>query len=257
MKTLGLLLPLEEAIAELAVRRSDSKLRAQVEEYLEHDIPPYIQHQPAALLMRYIATPNFETLRFLEYTHALGIRGVITEDTQDMFWGHNSLKRALVKIPVCTRITKKEGVRHELFEDISIADVTMCEKKPFNTIHTYWNEPLPQFHNTLLKRLAHTPYEIHNDTAWVDRHNRGTPLEQYKKLLALFLVHGILCEDYVLDDKAERPFIQNVLLPAYMHVQQLFGKAPLIAPLVPEGPESPKYWLSYPEGVRDIVQKKR
>lgn len=255
MKSLHILLPLEDAVAELHVRQHDASLRARVEAYLEDDVPQYLRDAPAVLLMRYIATPNFETLRFLDETARVGMRGIITEDAKDVFWPHNSLKRALIKMPICTRVTKKAGKRNELFEDISISNVTQAVKQPFGTIETFWNEPLMRFHHTLLKRLAHTPYEVHDDTSWVDRHSRGTPLDQYKKLLALFLVHGILAEDYVLDDKAEQSFVQEVLLPAHEHVHSLFGVTPLIVPLVPEGPESQKFWIGYPAGVRDIIKK--
>lgn len=67
-----LLTPLPYALVELERRKRDPVLRKKIEEYLKADIPPYFGESPVLYLARHIATPNFETLRFLSNMSARG-----------------------------------------------------------------------------------------------------------------------------------------------------------------------------------------
>lgn len=228
-----------------------------VARYLEDDIPEPFRDEPVLYLARHIATPNFETLRFLHLVEPLNMKTVISQDPRDKFVSNNQLKKALGKLPVLTHARIKDGVYHEQFERVSIVDFNTMNGKPFYEVQTLWGESLTDFHKSLFEKFARYPVHIVNDSEWIDRQHRGNLLAHYKKFLALFVVHGVLFEDYALDDREEARFIRTVLRPAYAAVERHFGLRPLIAPLTPTSMESPEFWISYPKAVLDIVQTQR
>ena len=59
--------PLAEAVAEIQRRREHTDLMQRVEDFLQGDIPEYLRSPaPVLYLARHVATPNLETLRFVE-----------------------------------------------------------------------------------------------------------------------------------------------------------------------------------------------
>ena len=121
-------------------------------------------------------------------------------------------------------------------------------KRATKTLKRLWQDPE-------YKKFMHEKIENPDDALWIDRHHRGNLLEHYKDFLALFVTHGILFEDYVMEDKHEAQFVRKVLRPACHFIQRRFGLRPLIVPLVPKTFESDRFWLSYPEEVLDIVRE--
>lgn len=250
--------PFAIAIKELKRRAADPKLRAKVEAYLDNDIPDYFRNEPVLYLCRHLASPNMQTLRFLHSMKAEGMKTVIGQDTKDLFVSHNQLKKALGKLPVCTGIfSASNGKRIEQFQKISIIDFNAWNGKPLDSIQTLWGESFVGFHNSLFRQLTDEKVHIENDSSWVDRYHRGDLLGEYKKFLALFIVHGIMFEDYPIEDSAiEASFVTDILRPAVEHIEREFGLRPLIAPLVPSGVESTELWEGYPPLVLDIVKCK-
>jgi len=251
-----LLTPLGEAVEELERRRKDTVLMQKIEEYLEGDVPPHFAGGPILYLARHVATPNFETLRFFHLVEATGLPTVIGQDLKDKFVPKNSLKKALGKLPISTSVTMRGGQCRETYERLSIIDFNSSSGKPFEEIRTHWGEPLSDFHASLFKELTKHPVAIANEADWIDRQHRGNLLTHYKKFLALFIAHGILFEDYALNDREEARFIERVLRPAYRFVERKFGCRPLIAQLTPTTGESAEFWISYPQKVRDIVHER-
>jgi len=93
--------PLPEAVAEIQRRRSDTELPKQVEDYLQGDLPDYLRGpQPVLYLARHVATPNLETLHFIDITRPFGLPVVIGQDSHDKFVTHNAMKHALARMPV-------------------------------------------------------------------------------------------------------------------------------------------------------------
>lgn len=225
-----------------------------VERYLGGDIPPHFANGPILYLARHVATPNFETLRFLHLVEPVPLPTVIGQDLEDKFVPKNALKRALGKLPISTDIGMKNGICQESYERVSIVDFNAMSGKRFNEIQTLWGEPLAAFHESLFPVLAHTNVRIIDESAWISRQHRGNLLAHYKKFLALFVVHGILFEDYALEDREEAIFIERVLRPAYRFIEREFGCRPLIAPLTPTSVESAEFWISYPKRVLGIVK---
>jgi len=251
-----LLTPFPEVIEELKRRSADKELRRKVEEYLGGDIPPYFTKGPVLYLARHVATPNYETLRFIHLVETCGMKVVIGQDTKDKFVPHNQLKKALGKLPVCLGITNKEGVSQERYQKIRVIDFNSANGRQLGRIQTLWGQSLVDFHAELLAPYTKGVVEVHEDAEWIDRNHRGDLLEHYKKFLALFVVHGVLFEDYQVEDKHEGRFVNEVLRPAYRFVEEAFGYRPLITQLTPTSVEHPEYWISYPKEVLDIVRKK-
>ena len=251
-----LLTPLDEAVAELNRRREDPALKEKVEQYLAGDIPEHFQDGPILYLARHVASPNFETLRFLHLVEPVGIQAVISQDLKDRFVPKNALKKALGKLPVSTGVSMRDGAYHENYERVTIVDFNNANGKPFQDIRTLWGESLASFHAELFGALTPHPVRIVDDSSWIDRQHRGDLLAHYKKFLALFIVHGVLFEDYALEDKEEAEFIDSVLRPAYREIEVRFGVRPLIAQLTPTSIETPEFWISYPRQVLTIVQER-
>lgn len=249
-----LLMPPQEAILELKRRALDMELREKVRTYLKNDIPKYLEKGPTIYAARYIASPNFETLRFIEMAVPFGLQTVITQDTRDIFVPQNDVKKALCKMPICIRLTHKEGKLFEHFQKVAVVDINVATRKPFSEIKTLWGESLIDFHTNLFP--PGQKVVIQDDTAWIDRNGRGNLLELYKKFLALFIAHAVFFEDYTVDSEYERQFRTEVVRPAFDFVEEYFGLRPLIVQSLPKSEESSLYWLSYPESVLDTVREK-
>lgn len=251
--TSDLITPFSEALIEIERRRNIPGLRQRVEHYLKDDLPIHFSDQPILYLARHVATPNFETLRFLHLLEPLDMRVVVGQDLKDKFVPKNHLKKALGKLSVLKRLDKtSEGFR-EQYEHVRIVDFDRFSGKPFNEIETEWGEGLPSFHNRLFSELLNRDVSIVDDSEWIDRHHRGRLLTHYKKFLSLFIVHGILFEDYVVSDPEEQRFIAEVLRPAFLYVERKFGYKPLITELTPTSVESPNYWIGYPAKILEIL----
>jgi len=250
-----LVIPPLEALQELNRRQQDPTLRVKIEEYLEGDIPEYFKDGPILYLARHVATPNFETLRFKYLMEPFNMKAVVSQDTKDLFVPHNQAKKALCKLSICRGIFQKGNKLNERFENISIIDFNVSNGKRFDTITTLWGERLVDFHARLFSKFMRERVENPDDAAWIDRHHRGNLLEHYKKLLALFVTHGIFFEDYVMEDEHEVYFVNHVLRPACQFIEHRFGLRPIIVPLVPKTFESNRFWVSYPKEVLDIVRE--
>ena len=244
-----------DALEELEKRRKDRTLQQNVEEYLQGDIPEYFKDGPILYLARHIVTPNFETLRFIYLTRQLGLNTVISQDSEGQFVSQNQVKRALCKLPICKRVTQKHGKINEQYENITVVDFNTVDGKSFANIDTLWGEKLTDFHRRLFLELKLGEIETPDDAKWLDRHHRGNLLEHYKKLLALFVVHGIFFENYNTEDEHEILFVKNILRPACRFVEERFGYRPLIVPIFPTSFESYRFWISYPSKVLEIARK--
>ena len=244
----------QNAVIELKRRRSDQKLMKKVSEYLNGDIPDYLSNGAVAYLARHVITPNFETLRFTHLISHLGLKTVISHDSKALFVSQNVIKRALCKLPICKRISQKNGKLNEQYQFFTIVHFQESDGKMFRDIVTKSGEPLVDFHRKLFLTINHQPCELPDDAEWIDRHNRGNLLEHYKHLLALFLVHGVFFENYNLTDEHEVRFVHEVLRPACEFLEQKFGCKPLIAEVFPTTLESYQFWISYPKSVLQLIK---
>lgn len=246
-----------DAIDEIEERAKDEDLKRRVEEYLGGDIPAYFANGPILYMARHVATPNFETLRFLHLVEPLTLPAYIGQDPKDTFVHQNQLKKALGKLPVHLGSTMKHKTLNERYQYETIVDFSKADGRQFSSIETDWGESLLGFHNDLLAHFSKVPVQVVDDSAWIDRNCRGDLRAHYARFLALFVAHGVLFEDYLIDDKEEETFVRDVLRPAYKQVERELGARPLIVRLTPTSIESHRFWMSYPRGVLDAVRERR
>lgn len=251
-----LLTPLPEALAELEIRRRDPALKKKIQDHLGDNIPSYFKNAPVLYLARHLATPNFETVRFSQLLQTYDLPVVIGQDTKDKFVPQNILKWSLCRLPIYIGTSHKDGHLLERFQKMTIVDFNASSGKPFSEIHTLWGQKLVDFHSELCARYLDPRVHIEDDAVWIDKNRRGDLLGHYQKFLALFVMHGILFEDFLSENREERRFIETVLRPAFSHVEKLFGVRPLITHLQPTAIESELFWMAYPAGVLDIIKEK-
>ncbi|MFA7302213.1 MAG: hypothetical protein WC030_00495 [Candidatus Paceibacterota bacterium] len=248
-----LLTPISQALAELKRRQADSDLKQRVLDYLDNDIPAYFAQGPILYLARHLATPNLETIRFSSLLRAFSVPVVIGQDPSDKFVSNNPLKRALCRLPVHTAKMNSDGSTAEEYQKVTIVDFNVANGKPFQEIETLWGEKLTRFHAGLCSRLFDSAVRLEDDSPWIDRHHRGDLLAHYREFLALFIVGGVLFEDFLSDDPEELEFMETVFRPAFSHVEKVFGVRPLITQLLPRSAQSELFWMAYPREVLDII----
>ncbi len=243
--------PLCLAIKQLEERRRDAELRDRIERYFRSDIPAHFRNGPVLYLARHVATPNRETLLFLERCERHQYQAVIGQDLNDVFVSHNSLKRSLGKLPV-VRGQDRSGA--EIIEYVTVLDFNSSQGRQLHELQTFAGTSLVEFHVSLFNELNIRPPHLADETAWIDRHHRGRLTEHYKQHLALFLAHGVLFEYFLLSVPAERQFLRAVFAPAFEFIHDMFGVRPLVVPLVDPGTEEERNWEAYPLQLMDFVQ---
>lgn len=242
----------EVAIKEIHVRRNDADLIQKVQNYLQNDIPNHFQYtKPTLYLSRHVATPNYETLLFIDTCHEIDptLPKVIGQDVHDIFVGNNVLKRNLGKLPIAIG-TDKHG--KPVIRNSTILDFRNAQGRKISELHTISGTPLPDFHTKLLQSATDYDITLVNESSWIDNHHRGNLLEHYKHILSLFIVHGIMFELYEYEDKE---FVDTILIPAYKFVTKQFGCVPLISFLVDPKIEFDRDWNTYPEHIAPLVEK--
>lgn len=233
--------PIDEAVAEIQRRRRDLPLVKKVQEYLSGDIPEHFTYsKPIFYLSRHIATPNYETLRFIELTQNYDLPRVIGIDPKDKFFSGNPLKRALGKMPV-TKGTARNG--DEIIEHFTIVDFAKADGHSLDSIMMKSGVSLTTFHEQLLREIYPTHLMIRNESGWVERCGRTDLINQYKKMFALLCVFGIMFESY---PPAEYDLVANVVVPAIDEVTSVLGCKPLIVEHISPELELSRNWNAYP-----------
>ena len=244
------LIPLDEAVAELRHRRTDTELQIKINEFLNGDIPNHFKNGPIFYLSRHVASPNFEALRFIELCKEYkDIKMVIGQDINDKFVSHNSMKRALGKMPIVKGITSNQD---EIIEFITLVDFDKVQGQKFKDIKTKFGTSFVEHHNNLFNSIYPETVQIVDDSKWIDNNHRGDLVEHYKKMFTLLLVHGIMLESYEIQDEQ---FIKSILIPALEYVENMFGYKPLIVNLVPPEISNMHNWDSYPSVLYQIVKR--
>lgn len=233
--------PLDDAIEEINVRRSNPDLFKAVEEYLNGDVPAHFKpNTPILYLCRHIATPNFEALRFVEIGQGCKLPLVIGEDPKGIFYANNPLKRSLGKLPVVKGIARNYD---EIIENFTVVNFPDAEGKSFSEITTLTNTNLVSLHHNLFEQIYPRGIHIADESSWIDRNFRDNLLEQYKRTLSLLVVHGIMFESYTTEEKG---LVEEILLPAFEFVKSTFGHKPLIHELISKELDAQRNWNEYP-----------
>jgi len=245
-------LSVETAVNEIERRRNDPDLIKRVEDYLQNDIPEHFSRsKPIFYFSRHLATPNYEVAHVIEMTKLYKYNLVVGEDHKGIFVSNNELKISLGKLPVVKGVSKTND---EIIENMTIIDFATSQGKAMDEISTKFGQSLPDFHHDLFKFVYPENPELVDESAWIDRNDRNNIVEQYKKILALLCVHGVMLESYVPE---ELKFVTEVVSPAFKTVERAIGVRPLIVEHISPELEVTRNWNSYPNNVYSFVKKKR
>jgi hypothetical protein len=246
MKLESIYTPYEEAKVEILRRREDPDLRRMVEEFLGGP-PPGRPDEPGAFLCRTVQTPNREFFRFMELASSIGLAPHAQEYLDDRFCSMNADKLGAVRMTFHHGINRRNEA---VFRRCVIVAGNSWDGAPYQDLRTKWGENLVQFHHGLL-RTFFAGLTLINESAWY-RARGASPREFYPAHYARFICHGILLETY-LETPQESPFIHEVVLPAFERVLSLFGRRPLIVPLLPPESAADPSWTWYDQEVERIV----
>lgn len=245
-------LSLPEALAELQRRRSDETLEKKVLALLEGDIPAPLRKEPHAVLFRDVLTPNHETRRFADICDQLGLAPLFWEYHEDKFSPNNELKRTTGKLYFEAGTGRNGGRR---IESLNVLDFNASNGRRISSLTTLWGQPFVDFHHEFFE-ASFRP--IRNSTfdasEWFSTHGQ-TSAVYYKPFLALFVRHGILFENIMLDAR-EMFFTRHVFLPSFISVYAELGLKPLIVPIEPTDVEGDHYWMCHPAASRKFVEQK-
>ena len=244
--------PLPIAVSEINERRGNVLLEKAITSYLKDDIPTHFKGtKPVLYLSRHIATPNFETLKFIEQTKPYNdFTIIIGEDIQGKFAGVNKTKRALGKLPIVKGVNRMQD---EILEHYTIINFDKADGKAFSDIMLQNNTSLVEAHHQLLQEIYPDILFI-DESSWINRHFRNNLLDHYKHMLALMLTHGIMFETYYPNDK---DFIIKILLPTIKFLKKHFGYKPLICKLPGENRDIPEEteMVSYPSVIYPFIER--
>lgn len=241
---------LHEAVPEILRRREDLGLMKEVESFLENDVPEHFKGEnPIFYLSRYLVTPDYETLLFVDQVQKYKFPIVIGEDNDDILTSHSTLKRNLLKLPI---ITGESKTGHGIVQYERIADLNTEQGKKIKEVQMLNGDSLTAFHHSIAKKLLPKHVLIKDESAWVDRHSRGELITLYESMLALLVVHGIMLEYYEID---EIDFLQEIVLPALKKTKTRFGYTPLIAPLKQSHSKKIRDYNSYPKAVKQYINQ--
>ncbi|MDQ5950554.1 MAG: hypothetical protein QG585_496 [Patescibacteria group bacterium] len=233
---------IEEAVHELSKRENDRELDKKINDYLGEIGKPEILSNDSknVVIFRQIATPNFEISRFLIAADSLGLNPVFFEYLQDKFVPKNEMKKFYGKIPFHFGFGKNST---EIIGYKNIINFVPEDGKPLNLIKTVWGETLVDFHHNLFKtNYSHTNEQMFYDaSSWLKK-SGGNAEKYYPPFLSLFIKNNILFENFMLEDKEEKDFIEKVFLPSFRSIKNIFGVRPIIVALEPTDIEGNLFW---------------
>lgn len=241
--------PLEEAIVELHARQRRFAGRTPGRDWLPTGIPDHPQGY--AFLCRHVATPCFETFRFLELAKQVGLLPVLGNFAEDKFCTKNSLKLALGRMGF-HRGHNRHGHRLVEFLNVVHLDQRSCR---IGNMKTLWGQGLVAFHHELLAHALNGNVQsfIHDYSNQSTRAG-GNPASLYHEyFLRICVADGIMIEDFLLNDE-ELPFTRDVVLPAFDAVTTAFGMKPLVVRLTSPEDEASPHWFWYPGELKQYVK---
>lgn len=239
---------IEEAKEEVWKRWNDAALRKEVEAFVG-EIPEPLRKEPRAWLGRYVVTPDIEFLHFLDLAKKVRLKPLAIESLDDKFYTGNADKLGAARMAFFKGRNKN---KQAMYVNKCVIDFNKYNGKKFKEIETIWGEGFVAFHHRLLAIYA-PEVEVFDASLWF-KSKGASAKEYYPYLLALFICHAVLFENFVTDE-SEAAFCDKVVLPAFQKVERDFGMKPLIVPLAPNNEASDVYWWCYPECMEEEVEK--
>lgn len=241
--------PFSEALLIIKERWGNDSLKAKI--LRKGNLPEEILSltAPKLFICRPLIVPNLEISYFLDLASQSSLDHTFLE-YRDTLVGRNKDKRALGKV-ICTK--GKDKIHRCIYTKTSIINFNTEEGKKIDNINTLWNEPLVEFKRKLLANaFPGEEKNIINLTQWFNERRYSSKF-YYQDYLTLFLRNGIIFENFLLGDPAEREFFFSKVLPSFKKVEDMFGVRPIIVPLLPFELEKSEGWLAYPEQVSQHI----
>jgi hypothetical protein len=245
---------LPDAVRLLKERQKDKELIKKVEELLDGDIPESLKKMDLyAVNEEQIATPNYDTKRFVNLANEFCLKPVFSEYYDDKFSSNNAFKHSLGVIHLENGIYKNGESK---LENITIVDFNKYNGKPIRDVQTLWSESLVDFHHRLfdVSGIKKENLIFHDDSSWLKR-NGGKAEKYYEKEILLYICHGILFQNFLLN-KNESDFTKNIFLPALQNAINLTGLKPLIVPLTDIQNEEDLLWYFYDIKIKKHIKLK-
>jgi len=242
--------PLEEAKVEIWRRWNDKELEKKVHKFLAGKIPEIFLKEPRAISTTHVATPNWALLHFKKEAKEVNLRPLVFEYLEDIFITTNFDKVSLARMIF---YHGKDNHGDMLTSKRHIIDLTgREEKKQIKEINTVWGENFVDFHHKVFREHCQE-VEILDGSSFYKKMGKNAK-EYYPYVLALYIRHGILFENY-LANKHEEKFMKEVFFPSINLVYKKFGLKPLIVPIAPQNEADNKYWWCYPEFIKSLIPK--
>lgn len=207
------------AVQEIKRRRTQPELFRRLRNFL-HDFP-FPDNRPFLALARHVASARMEDMTFLDMSRQADMPPVWLTYNQDRFCFSNREKRQLVESRVAERQGRKGGYTGPGF--CLMDNPKLHDGQPLNTLNVRTGTDLAAFHHSLRSAAGLDRYTTLDISNWL--HARGGRAEvYYKPLLALFLAHAILVEDF----EVAGTFKCRIVERAIADLDREFGLRPLI-----------------------------
>jgi hypothetical protein len=205
----------EQAKKELIRRRKDKKTMNKILEYIGGNVPQELPRVPFLAIARFVATARQEDFKFYEMAKKIKIFPLWLEYTADKFYHENVDKIDLVamKIKIC----------RDEYELITVTEVEELKGKRIKEIKTRFGIPLVEFHHSIREGVL--PQNHIDISMWL-KSNGQKAKNYYFQYLKLFLVHGILLENFHVQGEDE--FRSKVFQPNFLKIKEDIGLAPIV-----------------------------
>lgn len=237
---------------EVERRWNDKVLRKKVDDFFGKKMLEVMAKKPHAVFSRTMGTPNQELKYFLDLSKEVKLEPLILE-YDNKFVAKNKDSYHLCRLHFYEQLNGKGFMP---FSTVKLVDFNSEEGKFFDMVETICGGKLVDFHHEILyKHFPKIKNKTYNFTKWFNATRKLTEY-YYLYYLSLFVCHGVLFENFLIDDEFESDFTMKKFLPSFKKIEKMFGVKPLIYPLLPFENEKNKLWLSYPKSMRKVVDKK-
>lgn len=201
------------------------------------------------LLFRALATPNFETLRFLDLAQRAGRPPLILELRNDWFTPTVNLsKRRLGKLRIY-RAADNSGAGAT--RSVAVVSFNERGRQRISDLRCGDGTPFIDMHHGMLSAVAGEELSGRVIDIASLGHADG-PRSHYERVFALCTCFGALAETFSLSGP-EGAFTAEVVLPAFEMTVARFGARPAVTGLLPNGSASDPHWESYPASILPLA----
>jgi hypothetical protein len=227
--------PLSDILVELERRRNDKDLIKKVEDFLQEDkINDFGDFEDVKVVFnRPLITPNKELKYFFDIIQDLDLKPLFFE-YNGVFVSRNKDKYNICHVRNAKSLRKLRFVDFNIWEGKLLKDIMIKSQVKLHTVHR----------EALCALYPGIDTNIFDITDWFNAVRHKTEY-YYLHFLAHFICHGVLFENFLLENPHERDFFEKKVLPSFNKLTEIFGVRPLIFPLLPIENARLENWLWY------------